>query len=92
MQYRAVANGAELHVGTVLSIATKSCSAGDTIAIEFPNHGHVLGKVLSASSNEIEAEIGSATWRLRPHAPSDGQAHSDMTSTDATFWTLQTKL
>ena len=92
MQHRAVANGAELHVGTVLSFATKSCSAGDTIAIEFPNHGHVLGKVICALSNEVEAEIESATWRLRPHAPSDSQAHSDMTSDEATFWTLQPKL
>ncbi len=92
MQHSAHVNGANIHVGTVISIATKTFGSGDTLAFEFPNNVRAPGKVISASPNELDVEIKTETWRLRPHAPSDGQVYSDIAGLDASFWTVQTKL
>ena len=92
MQHIAYINGADIHVGTVISIATKTCNSGDSLAFVYPNNDQAPGKVISASPNELEVEINTETWRLRPHAPSDGQAHVDMAGLDASSWTVQVKL
>jgi hypothetical protein len=92
MQHSSYVNGSDIHVGTVISIATKTVSAGDELALEFPNNNRLPGKVITASANELEVAIGAGNWRLRPHAPSDAQTHSNLTSLGASFWTVQTKL
>lgn len=92
MQHSAYVNGADIHVGTVISIAGKTISSGDDLAMEFPNNDRAPGTVISASPNELEVHISNETWRLRPHAPSDSQPHSNMTGVDTSFWTVQVKL
>ena len=92
MQHSAYVNGADIHVGTVISIAIKNISPGDDLTLEFPHNKRVPCKVISALPNELEVHISNETWRLRPHAPSDTQPHSNMTGIDASFWTVQTKL
>lgn len=92
MQYISYVNGSDIHVGTVISVAAKTLNAGDDLALEFPNNSRLPGKVISASTNELEVEIDAENWRLRPHAPSDAQTHSNLTGLGASFWTVQVKL
>ena len=92
MHYSAYVNGAEIHVGTVISIATRTLNAGDDLALEFPNNNRLPARVIAASANEVEGEIDTENWRLRPHAPSDAQTHSNLTGLGASFWTVQIKL
>jgi hypothetical protein len=90
--HSAYINGKDIRTGTVISVAAKSIAPGDILALEYPNNGRVSGKVISASHNELEVEINSEAWRLRPHASSDDTIHNDLSDKVASFWTVQTKL
>jgi hypothetical protein len=85
-------NGKDIKTGTVISVVAKSVAPGETLALEYPNKSRVSGKVISASHSELELEINSEAWRLRPHAPSDSTIHNDLSDKDASFWTVQAKL
>ena len=80
-------NGKDIKTGTVISVVAKSVAPGETLALEYPNKSRVSGKVISASHSELELEINSEAWRLRPHAPSDSTIHNDLSDKDASFWT-----
>jgi hypothetical protein len=90
--HSAYINGKDIRTGTVISVAAKSVAPGEILALEYPNKSRVSGKVISASHNELEVEINSEGWRLRPHAPSDDTIHNDLSNEDASFWTVQAKL
>ncbi|MES2031162.1 MAG: hypothetical protein V4477_18440 [Pseudomonadota bacterium] len=90
--HSAYINGKDIKIGTAISVVGKSVAPGEILALEYPNKSQVSGKVISASHNELEVEISSETWRLRPHAPSDDTIHNDLSDKDATFWTVQAKL
>ena len=90
--YRVYVSGNDFTTGSVLSIAAKAAVRGDALSIEYPNHSRTSGAVISASPNELEVEIGLETWRLRPHAPSDGTVHNNPAGDSASFWTVQTKV
>ena len=92
MQHNAYVNGADIKTGTVISIAAKTVSPGDDLALEFPNNNRLRGNVIAASASELEVEIDAENWRLRPPAPSDAQTHSNPTGLGAFFWTVQAKL
>lgn len=90
--HSAYINGKDIKTGTVISVVGKALEPGDSLSFEYPNKSRVSGKVLSASHNELELEINSETWRLRPHAPSDSTIHNDLSDQEASFWTVQAKL
>lgn len=90
--HSALVNSDEIQVGAVISIDAKTVSAGNKLALIFPNNNRAAATVISASSSELELESDTETWRLRPHAPSDGQPHANMAELDASYWTVQTKL
>ncbi|MDB5616613.1 hypothetical protein [Tardiphaga sp.] len=90
--YNAYVSGNDFKTGSVLSMAAKAVERSDTLSIEYPNNSHASGTVISASPNEIEVEINLQTWRLRPHAPSDGTVHNNLAGANASFWTVQTKV
>jgi hypothetical protein len=85
-------NEKDIRTGTVISVVARSVAPGEILALEYPNKSRVSGKVISASHNELEMEINSEAWRLRPHAPSDSSIHNDLSDKDASFWTVQAKL
>ncbi|MGM4967700.1 hypothetical protein AB7714_29675 [Tardiphaga sp. 1201_B9_N1_1] len=85
-------NEKDIRTGTVISVVARSVAPGEILALEYPNKSRVSGKVISASHNELEMEINSEAWRLRPHAPSDSTIHNDLSDKDASFWTVQSKL
>ena len=90
--HNAYVSGSDFKTGSVISVATKAFELGDTLSIEFPDKTRASGAVTSASPNEIEIDINRETWRLRPHAPSDGTVHNNLAGTNASFWTVQTKV
>lgn len=90
MPHDTYVSSATIHIGTVISIETKVLSSGDALTIVYPNDVRAPGEVISASANEVTIELGNKSWRLRPHAPSDGQVNADMAGPNASFWTVQT--
>lgn len=90
--HNAYVSGNDFKVGSVVALSSKTVQQGDALAIEFLNHASTSGTVSAVSSNELEMQIGPDTWRLRPHAPSDGAVHGDRAAHGASFWTVQTRL
>jgi hypothetical protein len=91
-EHSAYVSGKDLKAGSVISLAAEAVRSGDSLAIEYANGIRSPGKVISASANELEVDVSSKTWRLRPHAPSDGTVHNNLAGPDASFWTVQTEV
>lgn len=90
--YNVYVSDNDFKVGSVVAFPAGTVQPGDTLSIVFLNDEIASGSIVSASPNEVEMQINLATWRLRPHAPSDSTVHGDRAGSDASFWTVQTRL
>lgn len=92
VQHSAYVSGNDLKTGSVIALAANAINPGDSLSIEYANKVTATGKVISVLTNELEVEVNSEVWRLRPHAPSDGAVHNNLAGPDASFWTVQTEV
>jgi hypothetical protein len=90
--HNAYVSGNDFKTGAVIALGTRTLLRGDTVTFIYLNDASTTASVTSASSNELEVQMGSEIWRLTPHAPSDGTVHNNPVGDHANFWTVQTKL
>jgi hypothetical protein len=90
--HNAYVSGNDFKTGSVIALGTEAPQNGDMLTFNYLNDASTTASVRSASSNELEVQMGSEIWRLRPHAPSDGTVHNNPVGDHANFWTVQTRL
>lgn len=90
--HNAYVSGNDFKTGSVIAFGRDALQKGDTLSFKYLNNASASASVTAVSSNELELQMGSEVWRLRPHAPSDGTVHNNPVGEDARFWTVQTRL
>ena len=58
-----------LEAGVQVSVLAHLISAGDSLAVEYPDNSRDTAEVIRSSANILEIDIGGRRWRLAPLAP-----------------------